>query len=124
MVDALLYLFCVNICRYLQAVYVDVDIVRVHHVCKRIPRIPFADNCNPVKSCLTFFGQLSASKQCKMQSAYLVGNLVKCFCSHRFFRYAVGRVKILWRNAPLFRCVVPCRSRRNMAYIRNSKHRS
>lgn len=83
MVDISLYLFCVNICRYPQAVYVDVNIVRVHHVCKRIPRIPFADNRNPVKSCLTFFGQLSASKQCKMQSAYLVGNLVKCLCSNR-----------------------------------------
>lgn len=83
MVDISLYSFCVNIGRYPQAVYVDVNIARVHHIGKRIPRIPFADNRNPVKSCLTFFGQLSASKQCKMQSAYLVGNLVKCLCFHR-----------------------------------------
>lgn len=92
MVDILLYLFCVNISRYLQVVYVDVDIVRVHHVCKRIPRIPFADNRNPVKPCLTFFGQLSASKQCEMQSAYLAGNLVKCLCSHLLFSCARRRV--------------------------------
>lgn len=97
MVDILLYLFCVNICRYLQAVYVDVNIVRVHHIGKRIPRIPFADNRNPVKSYLTFFGQLSASKQCKMQSTYLVGNLFKCLCSHRL-------VVVPWGGLIIVRC--------------------